>query len=138
MNKAIYIFCILMLASSCELFVIKAPYRQRAQQVEISQRSPLGVVYLFKTELDSNNIFAALSLLATDQGQRYFAYERFEKKYEISRVKRFLQDKQITDVRTDTLSDAKYNFNIELNWTKQMQFSAVKIKDSWYISSYAL
>jgi len=63
-KKKLYIYFTLLLAlSSCEIFVIKAPPKEQKQKVELSQRAPLSVVYLFKAELDSNNVFGAMNLI---------------------------------------------------------------------------
>lgn len=135
-NISVFVLFAILL-SGCEVFVIKAPYRHSNMEViDLSQRTPLGAVYLFKAELDSNNIFGALAILAAPSGQQYLAIERYEKKDEVSRIRRMIASRKITDITTDTLSTDTFNIKMEFDWTRKIQFTASKISDSWYITDY--
>jgi len=132
----IYIAIFQLLLSGCELFVISALQYDKPAAIDISQRTPLGVVYLFKTELDSNNIYGALSVLANPHDNKYLAIERYEMKNDVSRIKRIIANRKITEITTDTLSENSYKFSLEFDWSQKLKFTASKISDTWYITNY--
>ncbi len=136
MKQAAYIFVLAIVLTSCELFVIRSPKTPRLNNVDISQNSALGAVYLFKTELDSNNKQAAASVLAQNDGKKYLALQRYEMLPEISRIKRIIGNLPVTNVKADTLSDTKYKFKVQFDYINEITFVSTKIKDEWYIISY--
>ncbi len=132
-----YILILPLLLVGCELFVISAPKYDKPEVIDISQRTPLGVVYLFKAELDSDNLYGALSVLANSKGNRYLAIERYEMKNEVSRIKRMIANRKITEVKTDTLSAHTFNISLEFDYSKRLNFTTSKISDAWFITGYA-
>lgn len=135
--RHIYIFIsIALFMTSCEVFVIKAPHREAKTAVDMTQRTPLGAVYLLKAELDSNNVLGAMSIIASPQGNKYLAIERYERINDLSRLKRMIAQKRITEIRTDTLSADTFDINLEFDWSKKMKFTASKIDNSWYVVDY--
>lgn len=135
MVKYTYILFIAILINSCELIVIgEEPIAKEV--INIAQDSPKGAVYLFKTELDSNNIAGATQLLAREDGSHYLALEKYEMYYEIDRIKRLLYGKPVTKMITDTISVNEYIFNIEFDYLTSFKFRTAKIKNNWYIVNY--
>jgi hypothetical protein len=56
--------------SGCELITIGS---SKPKPIEISQKTPIGAVLLFKTKLDSNKIPDAVNLLIRPNGEKYLA-----------------------------------------------------------------
>ncbi|MEJ5244165.1 MAG: hypothetical protein WHV28_00480 [Bacteroidota bacterium] len=131
-----YILLILMLLASCELIVIKAPPNERQQRVELSQRAPLSVVMLFKAELDSSNVFGAMSLIASPEKTKYLAEQRYERITDIQRVRRILQNKKVTEYKANSVAEDISIVSLELNWLEKINFVAAKIDSQWYVTDY--
>jgi hypothetical protein len=132
MKKSILILFVVLLGS-CELIVIGTPsYGPRI--VEIDQKSSIGAVYLFKAELDSNNIPAASQILANPDGRFYLAFEKYEMYYDIHRLQRILNNKSITNIFVDSLSSNKKKYKFEFNYLDTMAFTTRKINEDWYIT----
>lgn len=117
------------------MFVIGTKHK-KAEVVDHNQETPLGAVYLFKTELDSNNIPAATQILANPQGVKYLAIEQYEMYDEISRINRLIALKPITSYKLDTLAENSYRIEVEFDYLQNMGFQTRKIDDYWYIVSY--
>ena len=133
MRKAIYILAIAVIVAGCELFVIGS---KKTPPVSLDQTTPLGAVYLFKAELDSNNIPAATQILANPEGRIFLAYERYELYDEIARIGRILSKKPITKVITDSLKPTSYKFDIQFDYLDKFTFSTEMIDSAWYIIRY--
>jgi hypothetical protein len=121
---------ILIVLTGCELFTIGS---RKSQPQEISQRSSVGAVYLFKAELDSNNASAATEVLARSNGNPLLAIEKYELFDEMNRIGRLIAKKPITRTRTDTLSTTTQRVRIEFDYVKNMTFTTQKIADAWFI-----
>jgi|YNPMSStandDraft_1061717.scaffolds.fasta_scaffold00087_14 hypothetical protein len=136
-KKKLYIYFTLLLAlSSCEIFVIKAPPKEQKQKVELSQRAPLSVVYLFKAELDSNNVFGAMNLIASPDKTKYLAEQRYERISDLSRLRRIMNNKQITSYKLENISGDISIVHLELNWIENINFVAAKIDSNWYVTDF--
>ncbi len=121
------------LLSSCELITLGGgSLRQRLP--DLDQNSAQGVVYLFKTELDSNNVYAALHVLSSDD-RPLLAIEKYDMQEEIARMGRMIAGKKITYMKIDTLSEVKHRIKTEFNYTKELTFTTVKIEDAWFIAA---
>ncbi len=126
---------ICFLCSSCELIVIGE--KQKSEPIlDYSKNTPFGIVMRFKMQLDSNNEKYASLLLASPFGKKYNAFERYELQSEVSRFKRQIINKNITDYQTDTLSDSRLNVKLELDYIHNVFFSTQKIKENWYIIDF--
>lgn len=134
MKKAISAILLAVILGGCELIVIGSP-SQGPRIVEIDQNSSLGAVYLFKTELDSNNIPAASQILANPEGRYYLAFEKYEMYYDIHRLQRILDNKNITNVFVDSLSSDRKKYKFEFNYIDTMAFTTRRINDEWYITN---
>jgi hypothetical protein len=134
-KNAIYIFFFLLIVfSGCELFTVgKKP---KPKPLEISQRSPLGVVILFKTELDSTNSFAAVKLIASPKGTHYSADEKFELLDDLTRFGRLLEKKPVTGFIKDSVSLVATNIHLQLDYYKTFAFSTVNIDGKWFVTEY--
>lgn len=118
--------------SGCELFTFGS---KRAPVIEISQKSSIGAVLLFKAELDSNNTAAATEILAGKDGTKLLAVEKYEMSDEIARISRIITRKPITRMKTDTLAPDSHRILLELDYLKHITFSTAKIKSQWYITA---
>jgi len=117
----------------CEIYVIG---NNSPKPIPINQSSSISSIYLFKTELDNNNIRAASQLLAQSNGNYYLAYERYELFEEINRLKRILDNKTITDYRIDTLSQTNHKVIVQFDYITEIKFLTQKINDNWFIIDY--
>jgi hypothetical protein len=134
MKKTLSIIICTILLSSCEMIVITN--KKNVISRDISQNSPLGAIYLFKTELDSNNISAATQTLATPEGGRYLAIDRYDMYDEIARIKRIIDKMPVTAERSDSLSVNSYRFQVEFDYLRKFSFTTAKIDSYWYIIRY--
>lgn len=124
-----------VICCGCELIILEQ--RNQTNVVflpDLDQASAEGVVHLFKTELDSNNVFAALHVLCNDD-RPLLAVEKYEMQEEIARVGRLMGGKKITKMRIDTLSQTKHFVRMECNYTKEFGFTTIKLDDGWYIAA---
>lgn len=126
------IFCLIFYG--CEVFTIGGKKITKTQ-IEANQKSPIGTVYLFKTELDSNNVPAAIRLMLRPSGYPYLALEKLELYDELSRIRRIINNKPITDFKSDSLNENSYKLNIEFDYLKTITFITTKFDESWYIVS---
>jgi hypothetical protein len=122
-----------LLLGGCELFVIGT---KKEPVVEVNQNSALGAIYLFKAELDSNNIRAATEVFANPNGKPILAIEKYEMFDELDRIRRLIGSKPITLVETDSLSLSTLRVNMEFDYLRTVKFTTAKISDNWYIISY--
>ncbi len=132
-NKSIFSLLLILLIGGCELIVIGSKAKP---VVAIDRTSPVGTVYLFKTELDSNNVAAATEILARPNGTEYLALEQYELYNEVARIGRIIRDLPVTDVKTDSLKPDLYRVNIEFDYIRPMKFSTLLINNDWYIVQY--
>ncbi len=134
MNRKLVVIIFTVLLNSCELIVIGTKTTPQVKEfVDYNQKTPLGTIYLFKAELDSNNISAASELLAASDG-RFLAYQRYEKFDEVSRFKRMMSLKEITDVEGDKISENLYKYKLEFDYRRTVTFVTNKISNNWFIT----
>lgn len=127
---------IILTFAGCEIFVIGHKI-EVLPTVNLTQESALGAVYLFKAELDSNNIPAASQILAHKDGSMMSAIERYENYFTVARLKRMLYMRQVTAVEVDTLQSRKFLCNIEYDYMKLVGYQTAQIADRWYITEYS-
>ena len=133
MKNIKYIILVLLVLSGCELITIGS---KKPKPIEVSQKTPIGTVLLFKTELDSNNIPAATRILAKSDGKQFLAIQKYELYDEVARLQRLISNKKITAVKSDSLTESSYKVRVELDYLKSISFTTSKIKDFWYITDY--
>lgn len=134
MHKLLIIITLALFFNSCELIVIGTK-STGPKIVKIDQNSSLGAVYLFKTELDSNNTLAASQILANSNGNKYLAIDKYNKIYEIKRIKRIISNKPITAVSTDTISQSNKTYNIVFDYLEILTFETQRINNKWFITN---
>jgi hypothetical protein len=134
MYRIITILAISTLLTSCEIFTIGSP--PKPKPIDIDQKSAIGAVYLFKTELDSNNVRAATRLLVDDNGAGYLAIDKYEMYFEIARIGRLIGMQPITEVIADTLSDKQHQIDVQFDYLRTFSFTATKIDSNWFIIDY--
>jgi len=123
---------------SCELIVIKAENRISKPIIIPLQDTPLGAIFLFKYELNENNIPAATQVLVKNETNKYLAIEKVELYDDVARFGRLIENtKNITKIDSDTLSLDSLKFKIEFDYVKKYEFHTVKIQDRWYILNYS-
>jgi hypothetical protein len=131
MNKVLLL--LLLFVAGCEIITIG---KKAEPTIDINQQSPIGAVYLFKAELDSNNITAASRLMADSNGKKYLAEDKYEMYSEIARLKNTIFRKPITKTITDSLKPDSYKVKLELDYIKIISFTTKRIDNDWYIISY--
>lgn len=134
MKKILTLIILLNLLNSCEIIVIgqKTPIKQRVT-VNYNQQTSEGVIYLFQAEINNDNSYSAVDLLANINGTIMLAYDRYEKFYEIERFKRRNINVPITNIRTNQVSNSKSIKIVEYDLYRNIQFNVVKIDTLWYI-----
>ena len=133
MKKIVLAGLCLVFFYGCEVFVIGS---SRKPVQEISQKSPVGTVFLFKTKLDSNKVPDATELFVRSNGEHYIAIEKYELSDEIARLKRLISHKEITSYHADTLSYIDCNVKMNFDYNRKVMFITKKLKDDWFIVSF--
>jgi hypothetical protein len=132
----LFLVFILFFTQGCELFVIKGQKIIIEEQAHYTQKTPLGVVTIFLNELANDNVLAASELLIKDDGRLLNASEKYEITSDLSRMKRFLDGKQITKQNSDTTAGV-VNVVLELDYGKsKAKFITKEINSLYYILSY--
>ena len=132
----LFLFFILFFAQGCELFVIKGQKIVIEEQSHFTQKTPLGVVTIFISELANDNVLAASELLIKDDGRLLNASEKYAITSDLARMKRFLDRKQITNRSLDTTAGV-VNVVLELDYGKNKAIFVTKEMNSlFYILSY--
>ncbi len=140
MNKNIlYLLVIILASTGCELITIgvkKAPTTRVV--INLNQKTPEGVLLLLKAELDSNNVWGAAQIIANNNGDKYLAIEKYQKHYDIFRVKRIFGNYPFEIVKSDSLNANSRKLSFEINYMKKYTMTAEKIDDLWYIIDLGL
>ena len=123
--------------SGCELFVIKGKkiIIEDTITTDYSVNSPIGIVNLFISELNNNNVLAATELLAKDNKSLYSVNEKYDLTGDVSRLKRYINNDEITN-QSISSSDNKYNIEIEVAYFKKIIFEVQEINKRFYITNY--
>ena len=118
--------------SGCELFVIKGKkiIIEDTITTDYSVNSPIGIVNLFISELNNNNVLAATELLAKDNKSLYSVNEKYDLTGDVSRLKRYITNQSISS------SDNKYSIEIEVAYFKKIIFEVQEINKRFYITNY--
>lgn len=119
------------IVSGCELIEIGS--QKRSAQIDYTQNTPLGAIYLFKAEMDNNNSIGAVQMLRQDSGEQYLAAERIEMIDEVDRLRRVINSERITFIEKDSLNPDKLVYTLEFAYYKKISFTAKRIKNLWYI-----
>jgi hypothetical protein len=139
MKRTIFYFILLIsttfFCTNCELFVIKGKKIVVEDNAEYTQNTPLGVVTIFLNELNNNNLLAASELLIKEDGNLLNATEKYEKTSELSRIKRFMENKTITSQNLDTLN-GNINVNLELDYKEKVKIATKKRNNLFYIIGF--
>ena len=104
--------------------------------LEYTQNTPLGVVSLFVNELNNNNVLAATELMAKQNRTLYSAAEKYEISAEVSRLKRFISGKEITNSSVDFIDDDLCNVTLEFDYIQKTVFKVIKIGAIYFIADY--
>lgn len=135
MKNWIFILFLSLFNTGCELIVIGTRAIPETREiVEYNQKSALGTIYLFKAELDSNNVPAASNFIRKSDGDKYLAIERYERFYDIHRVRRMISSHEITDIKFDSFRNDMLVYKLEFNFRRKLYFNALKIDNDWYIT----
>ena len=135
MKRLAFIILFSVVFTSCELIVIGTKADTNLPEIiEYNQKSALGTIYLFKAELDSNNVSAASQMLKKPDGNTYLAIERYERFYDIHRYRRMISSREITDISSVVLSPDRMRYNLEFDFRRKLYFTALKIENTWFIT----
>lgn len=126
---------LILLMTSCELFVIGHNKRPK-EVIDITQESAIGGAMLFTTELQLENVPGAAQLLSDNEG-RYNATRQQEQYYNLSRLTRILNDRKVTRIIADTLSEELHNVKLEFDYVKEFAFSMRQIDSLWYVMDFS-
>jgi hypothetical protein len=132
-KTAFIILCSLVLAS-CEMISISSRNRI-SRSYELNQKTPVGVLLLFKVELDSNNIPAAAQFIARAEGTKLKAIEKYDLYSEIGQLQKIIYMKNVTHIKSDTISKNLQRIQLEFDYTRNVTFNTEKISDNWFIVS---
>ena len=123
-----------MTLTSCELFVI-GKRSTPTIAIEKNQKSAVGVVHLWKAELDSNNLTAVTELMRHPTGRRYLAVERYELADDIRHWYNVIGSKPITSTVIDTVSAKQHIVHAKVDYIRDVTFSTVRSdNDLWFVS----
>ncbi len=136
-NNLLYILLLSLLgANGCEVFTIKGKKIEIEKSIEQTQTTPVGVATILINELNDNNVFAAAELMAKEDGTLYSASEKYSKSSELSRLKRFIANSEITQCIVDTL-ETDYRVTFEFNYSKQAVFDTKLINNLYYVTKFS-
>jgi hypothetical protein len=134
MIRSVLLLVILSLTlTGCELFVV-GKSSASPQAIERSQRTALGVVHLWKAELDSNNLVAVTELMRHPTGRPYLAVERYELADDIRHWFNVIGSKPITSAEIDTVSADNHVVRAKIDYIKDVSFSTVRTEGTWFVS----
>lgn len=132
--RIIYTIFLLLFLTSCELFVIG--HKAKPKQVyDINQESAVSAALLFTTELQLDNVPGAAQLLTDNEG-RYNATKQKDQYYNLARLTRILNERKVTRILTDTISDELHNVKLEFDYIKEFSFSMRQLDSLWYIMEF--
>jgi hypothetical protein len=135
-KKFFYLFLVLLLLfSACEIFVIKGRKIVEEDNASYTQTSAIGIVKIFITELLNENYLAASELIVKEDGNPLTAAEKYESITELSRMKRFIEGKNITRELIDTTLGT-INVVVELDNGNKAKFITIEKKQSFYILGF--
>lgn len=134
MKKTISLVFLTVFLTSCQMIIIEP--KKQPKKIEINQKTPLGAVYLFKAELDSNDISAAAQILANPNGNNYLPVDEYEMYPDLSRIARLISKRPVTLVKTDTLNSNSLIVKVEFDYLRNISFTTSKIRESWFIVAY--
>jgi len=118
--------------TACELFVIGSSSKKNI--IERSQRTSMGVVHLWKAELDTGNLTAATELMKHPSGRTLLAVERYELTDDLERWKKLIGTKPISSTQADTLNDSTHNVHAVIDHIRSVEFTTLRRSGLWYIS----
>lgn len=137
-NSALSSYVILALCAvmvpACELFVVGG---RRAQPVVIdrSQGSSVGVVQLWKAELDTHNLTAVTELMRHSTGRPLLAVERHEMRDDLERWYAILKPTPLTIVAIDTVSSIAHRVRMQTREKRAVVFHTLLDQNRWFVTS---
>ncbi len=123
-------------AMSCALCFVFSNCASSPQSGGAAQQDPQTVVRQFTRCLDSNDVDAALALMAHSSGRTYVAIEQYELRDEVARLQRVLAGSSITKISSAESSETKSVLNIEMDYQYNYVVHCVRVGTRWYISSF--
>ena len=134
MKSIVAITAVCLFLCGCELIVLSS--KSRVPLVELSQKSPVGTIFLFKAELDSSNLKGATELMLQPSGKPFLAIQKYELYDDLKRLKRIIGDKPVTSFKSDSLSPVSTMVNLEFDYLKTISFTTQRINELWFIIGY--
>lgn len=124
----------MFLVTGCELFVIGGG-SPRTRVIERNQQSAEGVVYLWKAELDTNNLTAVTELMRHPSGRKFLAVERYELADDLERWRVIMAGKPITSSAVDTLSPTAHTVRAKVDYIRDVTFATIQQDGKWYVAN---
>ena len=134
MQRLLTLLAVAAMMTGCELFVIGGG-GPKTPVIERNQQSALGVVYLWKAELDSSNLTAVTELMRHPTGREFLALERYELADDLDRWKVIMGNKPITSTAVDTLSSNSHMVRAKVDYIRDVTFQTIRQDDEWYVTS---
>jgi len=126
-------FCLFF--CGCELIVLTS--KRQIPVIDLSQKTPVGTIYLFKSQLDSNNFKEATELMLQSNGKPYLAIQKYELFDDLKRLKRIIGQKPVTSYKSDSLAPDAAKVKLELDYLKAITFTTQRMNNLWYIINYS-
>jgi len=123
-----------LLLTGCELFVIGGG-SPRTRVIERNQQSAEGVVYLWKAELDTNNLTAVTELMRHASGRKFLAVERYELADDLERWRVIMAGKPITSSAVDTVSPTSHTVRAKVDYIRDVTFSTILQDGKWFVTN---
>ncbi|RPI69643.1 MAG: hypothetical protein EHM43_01140 [Ignavibacteriae bacterium] len=123
---------LLVITASCAVFEVGGTRKDPV--IERNQQSSIGVVYLWKAEIDSNNLTAASELMRHRSGRALLATERYDMTDDLKRWKTLLLNKPITTAVADTVNDSTHTVRTKMDYIRNVSFSTVRYQGKWWIT----
>ena len=134
MTRLLSLLVLAATLTGCELFVIGGG-GPKVPVIERNQQSSLGVVYLWKAELDSSNLTAVTELMRHPTGRQFLALERYELADDLDRWRVIMGGKPITSTAVDTLSTNSHTVRAKVDYIRDVTFQTIRQDDEWFVTS---
>lgn len=121
-----------VITASCAVFEVGGSRKDPV--IERNQQSSIGVVYLWKAEIDSNNLTAASELMRHRSGRALLATERYDMTDDLKRWKTLLSNKPITTAVADTINDSTHTVRTKMDYIRNVTFNTVRYQGRWWVT----
>jgi hypothetical protein len=104
-----------------------------APEIERNQRTAMGVVHLWKAELDSGNFAGVTELMRHPSGRQLLAMERHELADDLQHWKKVIGGKPITSTTADTISATTFDVDLTVDYIRHVHFETTRQEGAWWV-----